>query len=115
MYNQSYGEQQQNLFAYHQVFADSLKVINENHAKGMDSDARKYIMSNLIYALTLNMKRELKKDELKIYEDMEYSELYSHMVREQDKAGLIPFQQFHGKSVFQQAQRNYERSQKAGQ
>jgi hypothetical protein len=85
------NNQKENIYFYHEVFANSLAVIQDLIKTSRTKEAKEIMIFNYIYALSLNEKK-YTNDVIQQLKDKEIYELLNLMVLEQKKADLIPTQ-----------------------
>ncbi len=86
----------QNIYVYHEVFADVLKQIFQAILQKDEAIAKELVISAIIYAGGING-IEYEREELK---EKKLDKLIYEMVQEQKKAGLIPLQKFDRESYY---------------
>jgi len=91
MYQDKRFDSKENLYNYHEVFANSLSVILDLIRTSRTSDAKEIMIYNYIYAHSLNGGK-FDNTNIEKYKKMPTYELLYLMVEEQKKADLTPTQ-----------------------
>lgn len=90
MFNNT-GEQKENIFFYHKVFAESIAVIQDLVKTNRKEEAKEHIILNYVYACALNSK-VFSSEEIQGLKKKDIYDLLYLMAIEQKKANLVPTQ-----------------------
>lgn len=89
--NQGQVNQRENLFSYHEVFANSIAVVQDLIKSGRKGEAKDILIFNYVYAAALNEKA-YNKEKIEKLRNQDIHELVHEMVAEQKRADLVPTQ-----------------------
>lgn len=89
----------ENIFNYHEVFANSIAIIQDLMKTGRYEEAKKMIIFNYLYAAALN-DEEYKKEKIEELKQKDIFELLFLMCRAQKKVGIAPTQENYRDSYY---------------
>jgi len=84
-------QQKENIFSYHEVFANSIAVVQDLLRTGRKGEAKDILIFNYVYAIALDDKQIQEKD-IEELRKKDIHELLAMMVQAQKKVDLVPTQ-----------------------